>query len=138
MSSEEGLPVARRKTRTLTELELEIMRLVWGAEEVSVDDIEAALSKSGRPLSQPSIRTMLAILRDKGYVKRRRLGRGHVYREAVKAEQAKKKILTDIIDRLYDGSASSLVATLVTQGMVSKEDLSEARRLIRKREREQE
>lgn len=129
--------MARRKTRTLTELELEIMRLVWGAEEVSVEDIESALDKSGRPLSQQSIRTMLAILRDKGYVKRRRLGRGYAYREAVKAEQAEKKILKDLIDRLYDGSASSLVATLVNQGMVSKEDLSEARRLIRKREREQ-
>ncbi len=130
--------MARRKTRTLTELELEIMRLVWGAEEVSVEDIESALDESGRPLSQQSIRTMLAILRDKGYVKRRRLGRGYAYREAVKAEQAEKMILKDLIDRLYDGSASSLVATLVNQGMVSKEDLSEARRLIRKREREQE
>lgn len=114
------------------------MRLVWGAEEVSVEDIEYALDESGRPLSQQSIRTMLAILRDKGYVKRRRLGRGYAYREAVKAEQAEKKILKDLIDRLYDGSASSLIATLVNQGMVSKEDLSEARRLIRKREREQE
>ena len=129
--------MARRKTRTLTELELEIMRLVWGEEEVSVEDIERALKKSGRPLSPQSIRTMLAILRSKGYVKRRRLGRGYAYREAVKAEHAEKKILTDIIDRLYDGSALSLVATLVNQGMVSKEDLSEARRLIRKREKEQ-
>lgn len=130
--------MARRKTRTLTELELEIMRLVWGAGEVSVEDIESALEKSGRPLSQQSIRTMLAILLEKGYVKRRRVGRGFAYSEAVKAEQAEKRILKDLIDRLYDGSASSLVATLVSQGMVSQEDLSEARRLIRKREKEQE
>ena len=128
--------VARRKTRTLTDLELEIMRLVWAEEEVSVEGIEASLRKAGRPLSQQSIRTMLAILREKGYVKRRPVGRGHAYREAVRAEQAESTILRDLIDRLYDGSASSLVATLVNQGMVSKEDLAEARRLIRKRERE--
>jgi predicted transcriptional regulator len=130
--------VARRKTKTLTELELEIMRLVWSSEEVSVEDIEAAMNQSERPLTPQSIRTMLSILREKGYVKRRRVGRGYAYRQAVKAEQAEKKILADIIDRLYDGSASSLVASLVSQGMVSKDDLSEAKRLIRKREKEEE
>lgn len=130
--------MARRKTKTLTELELEIMRLVWSSEEVSVEDIEAAMNQSERPLTPQSIRTMLSILREKGYVKRRRVGRGYAYRQAVKAEQAEKKILADIIDRLYDGSASSLVASLVSQGMVSKDDLSEAKRLIRKREKEEE
>ena len=129
--------MGRRKTRTLTELELGIMRLVWGAGEVTVEVIESGLKESRRPLSPQSIRTMLAILQGKGYVKRRRIGRGYAYREAVKAEHAEKRILTDIIERLYDGSALSLVATLVNQGMVSKEDLSEARRLIRKREKEQ-
>jgi predicted transcriptional regulator len=129
--------MARRKTRTLTELELEIMRLVWDVEEASVDDIEAALKQSERPLSQQSIRTMLAILRDKGYVKRRRVGRGYLYREAVKAEQAQKNILTDIINRLYDGSSANLVATLVNQEMLSKEELSKLRQMIDKHERGQ-
>jgi predicted transcriptional regulator len=122
----------------LTELELEIMRLVWDVEEASVDDIEAALKQTERPLSQQSIRTMLAILRDKGYVKRRRVGRGYLYREAVKAEQAQKNILTDIINRLYDGSSANLVATLVNQEMLSKEELSELRQMIDKHERGQE
>ena len=127
--------MARRKTRTLTELELEIMQLVWDVEEASVDDIEAALKQSERPLSQQSIRTMLAILRDKGYVKRRRVGRGYLYREAVKAEQAQKNILTDIINRLYDGSSANLVATLVKQEMLSKDEMSELQQMIRKHER---
>jgi predicted transcriptional regulator len=129
--------MARRKTKTLTELELHIMRLVWETDEISVDDIETALKKTGRPLSPQSIRTMLAILRDKGYVKRRRAGRGFAYRQAVEAQTAEKKILADIIERLYDGSASSLVASLVNQGMVNKDDLAEAKRLIRQHEKEE-
>ncbi len=125
----------RRKSRTLTELELAIMQVVWDHEEVSVDTIDQALQESGRTLAPPSIRTMLGILQDKGYVRRRKQGRGHAYRAAIKAEQAEKSILKDLVERVFDGSPSNLVAALVSQGMVDKEDLTEARRLITKRER---
>jgi len=127
--------MARRKSRTLTELELEIMHVVWGCEETTVDAIEQTLGKNGRPLAPPSIRTMLGILQEKGYVKRRRDGRGFAYRAVVEAGQAEKSILKDLVDRVFDGSASNLVAALVSQGMVGKDDLAEARKLIAKRER---
>jgi len=126
--------MARRKSRTLTELELEIMQVVWGHDEVTVDDLDQEFQKAGKPLAPPSIRTMLSILQDKGYVKRRRMGRGYVYRAVVPADQAEKKILKDIVERVFDGSTSNLLAALVSQGMVGKDDLAQARRLIRKHE----
>ena len=125
----------RRKSRTLTQLELEIMQIVWKEGETTVKDISDSLRQTGHPLALPSIRTMLSILEDKGYVERRREGREHVYRAVVSGEQAQRRILKDIIDRAFDGSASHLVAALVSGEMVSQKELEEARRLIEKREK---
>lgn len=123
--------MVRRKSKTLTELELEIMQIIWRTQEATVEDIRKVLKESGRALALPSIRTMLGILQDKGYVTRRRLGRGHAYRAVVEAKQAEKTILQDVIDRVYDGSAANLLAALLSQGMVRKGDLADARDLIR-------
>lgn len=128
--------MARSKSRTLTEVELGIMKIVWTQDEVSVENIDHGLSKQGHPLAGASIRKMLSILKDKGYVTRRKEGRRHRYRALIKAEDAEKSILNDMIERVYDGSASSLVAALVNQGMVDKDDLSEARKLIEAKKRE--
>ena len=125
----------RRKSRTLTQLELEIMQIVWKEGETTVNDISDSLRQGGHPLALPSIRTMLSILEEKGYVKRRREGREHVYHAVVSGEQAQRRILKDVIDRAFDGSASHLVAALVNGEMVSKGELEEARRLIEKREK---
>jgi BlaI family transcriptional regulator, penicillinase repressor len=127
--------MARPKSRTLTELELQIMQVVWELGEVTVDRIRKRLKKDGRALALPSIRTMLGILQEKGFVTRQRDSRSYVYRATVGAEQAQKSILKDVIERVFDGSASGLVAALVTQDMVGKEDLAQARKLIQQHER---
>jgi len=129
--------MARRKSRTLTELELQIMRIVWQKKEIFVTDLQKLLKKGGKNLAQPSIRTMLGILEEKGYVKRRHLGRGFAYRAAVSEEKAQKNILKDIVNRAFDGSAWGLVAALVRSQMVSKKDIDEIKRLIRERDKEQ-
>lgn len=127
--------MARRKTRTLTELELEIMQIVWKYEEVAVEDIRQALKKEGKPLALPSIRTMLGILQDKGYVARRAEGRRHLYRARVPQEKAQESILKDVVERAFDGSALDLVAALIDTRLVSRKDINEVRRLIQQAER---
>ena len=98
--------MARRKTRTLTEVELEIMQVVWQRAEVSVGDLQQTLEGQGKPLALPSIRTMLSILQEKGYVTRRGQGRGHLYRAKVPRTEAEKRILRDIVKRAFRGSAA--------------------------------
>ncbi len=120
----------RRKTKTLTELELDIMQIIWRRGEAAVQDIQDAFAASARPLALPSIRTMLAILQNKGYVTRRQDGRGFVYRAAVAKTEAEKRMLADLLHRAFKGSASSLVAALVNARMVSKNDLDKAKLLI--------
>lgn len=127
--------MARRKTKTLTELELEIMQTLWERGPITVEDLAGAFAERGRPLAPPSFRTMLGILKDKGYVTRKRAGRGYLYQARVPAEIARKSILSDVIRRVFDGSASELVAALVKDGMVNADDLAKARALIRQNEK---
>jgi predicted transcriptional regulator len=122
--------MARRKTKTLTELELEIMRVVWSKEEVTVEDIRRDLEERGKPLALPSVRTMLAILQEKGYVARRPLGRGFAHRARVRREDARESIVRDVIERAFDGSALGLVATLMSGELVSKGEIRKVKDLI--------
>jgi len=123
--------MARRKTRTLTELELQIMQAVWKNDEATVEDIRQALKETGKHLALPSIRTMLGILQEKGYVTRRADGRRYVYRPQVRRSQARESILKDVVERAFDGSALDLVAALIDTRLVSADDIGKVRRLIR-------
>ncbi|GAG18841.1 unnamed protein product [marine sediment metagenome] len=122
--------MARRKTRTLTELELEIMHVVWREGEATVEVIRRALEKSSKPLALPSVRTMLGILQDKNYVTRRPVGRGYAYRAVVSQDQAQKSIVKDVVDRAFEGSALDLVTALIGGKMVSKKDMDRVKQLI--------
>ncbi len=79
--------MARKKSRTLTNVELEFMQLVWAGKEVSTEGLQETLHKRGRSLSGGSIRKVLSILEDKGYVIRRKEGRAYLYRAAVPARR---------------------------------------------------
>jgi predicted transcriptional regulator len=125
----------RKKARTLTAFELEIMRFIWRHEETTVPDLQRALEATGRIVALPTIRTMLGILEQKGYVTRRTGRRRHVYRATVSAEDGKRRILKDVVERAFDGSAMDLVAALVNAAMISRRDLEKAKRLIQQHDK---
>jgi len=79
---------------------------------------------------------MLSILAEKGYVSRKKAGRGYVYRAKVSREKARRSIVSDMVERAFDGSALGLVAALLDTRMVSDKDVEEVKRLIRKKEEE--
>jgi len=125
----------RKKTKTLTELELGIMQVIWQLRETTVQDVQDALAAEKRRLAQSSIRTMLAILVDKGYLTRRQDGRGFIYSPAVEKSEADRRILKDLLDRAFKGSVAGLVAALFNTRMMSKKDFDTARTLIREHEK---
>lgn len=127
--------MARRKSRTLTQLELEIMQAVWSQDEIGVEEIRKAFEDAGTPLALPTIRKMLSILQEKGYVTRRVQGRGHIYRALISEKEAHKGFLRDLVERAFDGSATNLVAALLQSKMVSKRDLEKVKRLIAEHEK---
>lgn len=127
----------RKKSRTLTEVELEFMHVLWAADrELTTEDIAGELRRRGRELSGGSIRKMLSILMEKGYVSRRRLGRGFLYAAMVARRQATRSMVIDLLRRAFEGRGALLVGALMESRALTDEDLQEMEHLILARERE--
>ncbi len=127
--------MARRKSRTLTEVELEFMLVVWELEEVTTDDVLQHLGRQGRNLADGSVRKILSILVAKGYVSRRQEGRGFRYRAEVPKGKANGSMLLDLVNRAFGGSPTLMVAALLDSPKVRKSDLKKIKRLISEREK---
>ncbi|MHC4400297.1 MAG: BlaI/MecI/CopY family transcriptional regulator [Planctomycetota bacterium] len=73
---------------------------------------------------------MLSVMLQKGLVKRDEKKRPHIYRAAHSREKTGKQMLHDLIEKVYDGSAMSLVLQALSSATATKEELEEARRLL--------
>jgi BlaI family penicillinase repressor len=122
--------MARKKeSEQLTPLELEIMKVLWGSGPSTVQTVQQRLTP-GRALAYTTVQTMLNVLHRKGKVKRRMKDRAYLYRPNVSRSHAVRQTMGDIIDRFFEGSAESLVLSLVETRQLSPERLAELSRLI--------
>lgn len=127
--------MARRKSTTLTEVELEFMRIVWSREEVTTEDIQNTLGENDRHLTDGAIRRVLAILMEKGYLSRRRQGIGFFYKARVEKESAYGSIFRDLLNRAFDGSGSLMIASFLDTVDIKRDELDQIKRLIEDREK---
>ncbi len=119
-----------KKTPLLTELELELMQLIWKNQDATVEFLRQQLADSGRPLALPSIRTMLGILKNKGFVNRRQTGRAYVYNALIAADEFQQSFIKDALHRAFSGSPTGLVTALLNRELVSKKDLDQIKKMI--------
>jgi len=129
--------MGRRKSPTFTEVELEFMRVIWPAGEVTTEDVRAALRDLGRDLSDGSVRKVLSILIRKGHLTRRPEGRGFLYKPAVGQGQANRKMVQDLITRAFGGSAALMVAALFDGKAISERDFEDIKRLVAEHEKDE-
>jgi len=122
--------MARWKSRTLTEGELDFMRVLWALGEATPDEMQEALAGEGRPLTGGTVRNVLAVLREKGYVARKRKGKTHRYRATVDEEQALHEMAKDLLEKAFGGSESLMVASLLKNRDVDAGEIERIRRLI--------
>jgi len=73
---------------------------------------------------------MLSVMLIKGLVKRDEDASPHIYRAAMTRDRAAKKFLSELIEKVYDGSAMSLVLQALAGGKASREEIDEARKLL--------
>ncbi len=107
------------KTR-LTNLELEVMRAVWGAgTAVTVREVAAVLNgERSRELAYTTVQTMLNILRDKGCVASvRGPGRAHLFHALRSRDEVTTSMVDDLVERLFDGQVQPLLHHLVDDQM---------------------
>jgi predicted transcriptional regulator len=130
--------VARQKASTFTEVELEFMHVVWESGEVGTEEVQRVLQRSGRELSDGSVRKVLSILVKKGHLTRRKTGRSFLYKAKIPQNKANIKMVQDLLKRGFRGSPSLMMAALLESRTVNKHDMKRIQQLITKYERESE
>src|SRR3954470_7447089 len=121
----------RRRSTTLTEQELEIMKIVWERESTTVRDVYEALLER-RKVAYTTVMTMMKILEQKQYLKKSQADRAYVYRPAQPKRQVIGDMVRDFVNRVFNGSAEPLLVHLVEEHNFSPEELEEIARLRRK------
>ena len=128
--------MTRPASRFPTELELEILKVLWNGGPSTVREVREALSDT-RDLAYTSVMTMMSIMTDKGYLRRTKKGGGYVYRPKVDRTRTMGDMLGDTVDRVFDGSAKAAVLHLIESGEIDETELEELHRLIEKRVEDQ-
>ncbi|HEV8583277.1 MAG TPA: BlaI/MecI/CopY family transcriptional regulator [Thermoanaerobaculia bacterium] len=121
--------MARKTAESLTPLELEIMKVLWEAGPVSVQAVQERLAPE-RKLAYNTVQTMLNVLLRKGKVRREIQGRAYLYEPVVSRVQASRLAVSDLVHRMFDGSAESLVMSLVETRQLTPEKLAELTALL--------
>jgi BlaI family penicillinase repressor len=125
--------MTRRKIEHLTRLELEIMHVLWETGTANVQTVQQQLK---RELAYTTVQTMLNILHRKGKVKRTLKDRAYFYKPVVSRDQVVSHTVSDMVDRLFGGSAESLVMSLVETKHLTPAKLDRLNKLLKKSQEE--
>ena len=119
--------MARRKTEHLTPLELEIMHVLWEHGAANVQTVQRNLK---RELAYTTVQTVLNILHRKSKVQRELKDRAYFYKPVVSRSHVTGEHMSDILDRLFGGSAESLVMSLLETKHLTPKKLARLQKLL--------
>lgn len=113
----------------ITDLQLDILRVLWGRGEATVADVHGALP-ARRQLAASTVATLLTRLEKRGLIDHRTAGRRHVYRAKVSEQEVRTEILDTITDEVFGGDVAALVSHLIDARGVAAGDLERVRDLL--------
>jgi len=119
-------------SKPLTEVELEMMNIIWKVGRSTVNQILDALPED-RKLAYTSVSTIVRILEQKGYVRPIKDGRGHIYEPLVAKEMYEELSIKHLVNQVFDGTPSSMIKRLIDAKSLSDEELREIKQLLDQR-----
>jgi BlaI family penicillinase repressor len=126
--------MARLESEQPTELELEILKVLWQKSPLLVRDVRAGLELAQRPLAHSTVITMLNIMHRKGLVKRGKEGKS--FWSAAPRESVMGRIVSDLVSRVFNGSPAAMVLNLLETADVDSDELAEIRKLVARKTKE--
>ena len=121
--------MARSVSAQPTEVELQILRILWQSGGSTAREVHNLLTEQKGTTYSTTVK-MLSVMLEKGLVKRDESVSPQMYRAASGQKVTQKKMLGDLIDKVYDGSALSLVLQALSSGKTSAKELAEVRNLV--------
>jgi predicted transcriptional regulator len=122
-----------KKSPTLTEAELRLMKILWTRGESTVTEIAAALPKKN-VLAYNSVLTTIRILEQKGYVQHRKEGRAFYYVPLVAEQEAGISEVRLVLSRFFGDSREKLMLSLLGDSAITPEELQRLRDAIQQAE----
>ena len=123
--------MSSRRSLHLSPANLEIMKVVWGKGEVTVNEVfETINSRRRHKLRRTTIQVQMKRLEGYGWLTHREEGRSYYYSAVKEKQTTRKDILDDIKNRVFGGSRAELVRCLLEDEDVTAEEARELRRLI--------
>jgi predicted transcriptional regulator len=129
-------PSMKQPPQKPTASELEILRVLWTRGPSTVREVHDAL-KEKRAMGYTSVLKFLQIMTAKGTVRRNETQRAHVYEACLPAEQTKRQLAGDMLQRVFEGSASQLMMHALAGRKASREEIEELRRVLDEQEIEE-
>ena len=120
----------RPKSEQPTPGELEILKILWDRGASNGREVMQLLNRDGKNRAYTSVTSLMNVMVDKGLLKRTPEGRAFRYEAVLPRQKTLSGILSDLVGRAFEGSASSLVAHLLDDTRLSPEELDEIRRTI--------
>jgi predicted transcriptional regulator len=111
-----------KRSITLTEAELRLMKILWERGELAVGELVAAMPE-GATLAYNSVLTTIRILEQKGYVRHRQEGRAFIYSPSVQEQEASRSEVRYMMQRFFGNSRERLMLSLLGDDEVSPEEL---------------
>ncbi len=121
--------MARPKQEQPTPGELEVLKILWECGPSTVRQVWEVLN-SRRKRHYMSTKSLLDVMADKGLLTRQRRGRAFLYHPNITREKAFGQIVENLLGRVFEGSASALVAHLLDQAKPSREEMEAIRRTV--------
>lgn len=116
-----------------TDLELQILKVLWQQSPLLARDVQAALGEGGRELAKTSVITTLNTMVGKKYLKRKKQGNMYLFSPRISEDQVSNRVLVDVVDRVFDGSASAVLMKLFDVKDLDSGELRELRTLINRK-----
>lgn len=124
----------KKKLRPLSEVQVEIMNVVWNRGEVTVSEVWKELSRRRR-VARNTVQTLMVRLEEKGWLRHRVEGNTFFYRPTVERSRALRQMVKRLVDTAFAGSVEGLVLALLDDRAVTPEQAARIRRLIEKEEK---
>ena len=115
------------RLRKPTDAEIGILRVLWARGPSTVREVAEAMGREG---AYTTVLKILQIMTDKGLVRRDESARTHVYKATSSEDQTKRQLVTDLLDKVFEGSAGKLVLQALSTGKATPEEIADIRKLL--------
>jgi BlaI family transcriptional regulator, penicillinase repressor len=122
--------MVRPAAKDLTDRELEIMHVFWSRGEATIAEVRDGLAGAGPDRAYTTIATLVRILAEKGFLEQTNEGRPAIYRPARSYEEVSRRMLGEVLDRVFKGSSEELLVRLIEQRRLTAKERARLRKIL--------